>query len=165
MENALQLEKLLKRIIKSGRDIRIKLIGTNDSEISKYPLDCYSILHFIYGTFAYLLVFPLINLFIVDWLTTLFGTYLLIMLSGIFWEIIENSILIDMKVFKERDYIINSQTDVVLVFLGGIFGCYIYNLPKLLTVFIIGGMVILFVLAKIFTKIKFKNRKTVQKLT
>lgn len=140
----------------------MKLIGTNDSEISKYPFDYFSILHLICGIFGYICVFPIIHLFISE-STALFLTHLIVILGGIFWEIVENSILIDMKMGKERDFIVNSQLDVIIVFLGAILGCYLYKLPMLLTVFVIGGLFVFFTVAKILTKVKFWKKKMAKK--
>lgn len=122
-----------------------------------YLLDYFSILHLICGIFGYILTYFLLRMFFVNIfseLESLFITYLIVILGGIFWEIVENTFLIEIKIFKERDYVINSQMDVLLVFFGGILGCYLYPFP-MLTVFIIGGLFVVFVIAKIFTKIKF----------
>ena len=135
----------------------MKIVGTNDSEISIYLLDYFSILHFICGIFGYIITYFLLSVFFIDMFSgfeSLFLTYIIVLLGGIFWEIAENTFLIEIKIFRERDYVINSQMDVLLVFSGGILGCYLYSFP-MLTVFIIGGLFLFFIVAKIFTKIKF----------
>lgn len=137
----------------------MKLIGTTEKEISKYAFDYYSILHLISGIISYFIGFWLLNIFFAEILAILI-CYICLFIGGIIWEIAENSILISMKVFEKRDFIINSQADVLLVFLGGVIGCITYNWIWIAKIILIGGLFIAFTLGKIFTKIKFwKNPK------
>ena len=93
----------------------MKIFGTTKKTISKYALDYFSILHIVSGIIFSFIGFWFFDMFMSEILAILL-TYIFLFIGGIIWEISENSFLIDMKVFEERDFIINSQVDILLVF-------------------------------------------------
>ena len=139
----------------------MKLFGTKRNEISLYPLDCFSFLHIISGIIFYLIGFWLFSIFMLG-ILAIFLTYICLFLGGIVWEIAENTILIDAKMFEQYDTPLNSQVDVLLVFLGGIIGCYCYILNWMFTIILIGSLFVAFIVSKVLT---LKNLKKTKKKT
>lgn len=141
----------------------MKIFGTTEKEISIYFLDAYSILHFITGFICYFVGFWLLSIFFTE-ITAILLCYICLFIGGIVWELVENTLLIDMKVFKHKDTPINSQVDVLLVFFGGVVGCYTYNLHWITNIILIGLLFVMFTVCNILTKIKFWKRKSPKNL-
>lgn len=136
----------------------MKIIGTSFKEVNKYPIDYCSILHFIGGIFGYFVSYFLISMFLPS-LTTCFLSLIVVINSGIFWEIVENTWLRAMKINKRQDNVINSQFDVVWVFLGGILGAFMYNWDVIITVIIIGLLFLAYGVGFLGTKNLSKKKK------
>lgn len=129
-----------------------------------YPLDLCSISHFISGIIAYFISFWLFtNIFNIIPFSAILLSYICSLVGGLIWEFFENIFIIDMKKNKRQDSPINSLTDVVLVFLGSIVGCYTYYLWELCWIFnviLIAGLLVLYKVARLFTEKKiFKKYK------
>lgn len=128
----------------------VKLVGTRPSQISLYAIDYCSVLHFIAGIFGYIIIFGVAKLILPEFPSCLIGIIGLL-LGSIFWELIENSVLIPIKYDKVKDDVINSQMDTFCVFLGGLAGVFIYNLSLTMMVIIISCHFGIFLLLKFLT--------------
>lgn len=124
----------------------MKIIGKTSVEVDKYLFDYCSILHFIFGIFGYVIYYTLFTSFIVS--------TLLVVLSSVFWELIENTILVDMKVNNRRDDVINSQGDTLSVFIGSLIGGLIYPISLIVVLFTMGALLVFYIIAMIFTRKK-----------
>ena len=90
-------------------------------------------------------------------LSAILLSYICSLVGGLIWEFFENICIIDMKANKRQDSPINALTDVVLVFLGSIVGCYTYELWELCWMFnviLITGLLVLYKVARLFTEKK-----------
>ena len=129
-----------------------KFIGSCIEDIDRYPLDFCSINHFISGIIAYFIGFWLFyKIFGMNHLSAILLSYVCSLLGGLIWEFFENIFIIDMKKNKRQDSPINSLTDVVLVFLGSILGCYTFELGLMFNTILITGLLVLYGLARLFT--------------
>lgn len=82
-------------------------------------------------------------------------SYLCCLVGGLIWEFFENICIVDMKKNKREDSPVNSLMDVLLVFLGAIIGCCTFDLWKIHWIFyivLIGGLLVLYSIARIFTE-------------
>ena len=132
-----------------------KIIGTSVEEIDRYPLDCFTINHLTSGLIGYFIAFWLFSFFLGS-LSAVLLSYLAVILGGLIWEFVENIKLLDMKRNMRADSPINSLTDVLLVFIGGIIGCYCYITDWMFKIILIGLLVLAYAIARIYTE---KNKK------
>ena len=130
----------------------MKIFGTKLTEVDLYPLDFFSISHFVSGIIAYYISFFLfVEIFKMIPLSAILLSYVCAFVGGLIWEFFENIFIIDMKENKRQDSPINSLMDVVLVFLGSIVGCYTYELDWIFKILLISGLFIAFMISKILT--------------
>ena len=130
----------------------MKIFGTKLTEVDLYPLDFFSISHFVSGIIAYYISFWLFyEIFNMNSLSAILLSYVCSLVGGLIWEFFENICIIDMKENKRQDSPINSLTDTVFVFLGSIAGCCTYELDWIFKILLIGGLFIAFMISKILT--------------
>ena len=137
-----------------------KLIATSVADIDTLPLDCFSISHFNGGIIAYYIGFWILQFFFIGTtacLVALLSTFI----GSIFWEIVENTILVDMKRNKRSDSAVNTQADTVLVFLGGMVGFTTYYTHWIVKIVLIGSLFLAYIIARILTELHSKKSKSV----
>lgn len=127
------------------------IIGKTSEEVDKYLFDYCSILHLIFGILGYVIINSILLLFLIELASCLISC-IIVILSSVFWELIENSVLIEIKINKRTDNVINSQGDTLSVFLGSIIGCLAYLTSLIIVIFIMGALFVLYVLAMILTR-------------
>ena len=137
----------------------MKIIGTKVEEVDQYLLDCFSFSHLNGGIIAYYISFWILNLFM-NSLPALLITYIVIFLGSIIWELIENMPLVEMKRNHRPDMVVNSQTDTLLVFLGGIIGCYTNYTNWIIKIIIIGSLFLAYTITRILTELKSKKQNS-----
>jgi len=150
---------------------KTKIIGDTKADVGKTPLDFYSWGHVAMGIVTFLLL-SLINnipsmvegriIPIIPW----WPMILLVLLVAVVWELLENTLLIDMGVKFEgrRDSIENALWDIIFVVIGGaimwifkgiavnIYG--VENIPLFYIVGIVSFVVVIicFLIGKFITK-------------
>ena len=139
-----------------------KILGTCVRDIDKYALDCFSISHLNAGILGYLISFWLFDFFLLA-LSAIFLAYLTVILSGLFWEFLENTWLVEAKRNHRPDSPINALTDILLVFLGSVIGCICYNTHWIFKLTLIGSLVLAYGIARIWTEKNPKNQNPSKK--
>lgn len=139
-----------------------KIIATCVADIDTFPLDCFSISHFNGGIIAYYIAFWILEFFLIP-LTACHIASISVMIGSIFWEIIENTILVNMKRNKRCDSAVNTQTDTLLVFLGEMVGLATYNTDWIFKIILIGSLFLAYTTTRILTELNSKKRKKFNK--
>jgi len=105
----------------------MKLVGKSEKDLDKYPLDFFSIGHFILGHLTCIIIFFMALFIPFEYLRNgILQHFLLITcIFGLGWEIFENNVLINTKLKKERDSLNNSLCDILCVILGSIMCAFI----------------------------------------
>ena len=88
----------------------MKLFGKKKEDLDKFPLDFYSVGHFILGHIGYIIIYlmgfystiPLIHNILMEYVL---GITIFI---GLFWELLENNICIKTRFKKQKDSLNNS---------------------------------------------------------
>ena len=136
----------------------MKIIGTNKNELCLYAFDCHSILHFIAGIIAYIIIYTVGNLIIPE-SASFFVAFIGIILMSIIWEILENTIFVGMKPNGNKDDILNSQCDTFCVFFGGIIGIFVYKSSITIAFIIIGILFLIYIILEILTSTEILRKK------
>ena len=131
----------------------MKIIGTKKEDVNNYPIDYASVLHLTTGILCYVISFFVLKTFLTE-LTSCLIAIIATLLISIFWEYMENTILLEIKVNKRQDNILNSQADTMFMFLGSIIGWLIADRGTLIIISVIGGLCVIYMIAMILT---FKN--------
>lgn len=100
---------------------KMKVIGTKIEDISDCLFDHYSLIHFIVGLISYISSFYVLITFM-ELNDSCWIAFVCIFVGSVIWELSENSFLIPIKTNKRKDDVINSQTDTLCIFLGGVIG-------------------------------------------
>ena len=140
-----------------------KFIATSIDEVDTLPLDCFSISHLNAGILTYFICYWLF-IFFIEPLSAIFLSYLTATIGGLIWEFVENISLIDMKRNERQDSPINTLVDVLLVFLGSVIGCILYNTDWIFKIILIGSLILVYFIARILTE-KNKKNKNSSKMT
>jgi len=97
-----------------------KFFAKNKGDISKTAIDFFSFGHLIAGYFLFLTIDALFLVIFGEFV--IFLCFFTIVLCGVFWEIIENTIFFkkNIKFGYRRDSLLNSSMDVIMLTTGGI---------------------------------------------
>ena len=103
----------------------LPFVGLLEDYVGRSPLDYYSWGHIAFGIGAFSLfslIITLWELFIGPALIPWFFILLLVLIVGVIWEIIENTILwrLGLKYENRKDTFINAFFDIVFVLVGGV---------------------------------------------
>jgi hypothetical protein len=109
----------------SEKEHYVPFVGLLEDYVGRAPWDYYSWGHIAFGIAAFALLSLIINLWElisgpapIPWFFILF----LVVIAGVVWEIIENTILwrLGLKYENRKDTFINAFFDIFFVFIGGI---------------------------------------------
>lgn len=137
----------------------MKLIATNFREVAKRPIDFFSIGHIIFGYVSFLIIYGVLSYlkFPLDCRTwSMFAS----IIGGIFWEIIENVLLIRiMSSMWGKDSVENSLSDLVFDLIGIIAG-YCFSIFGWETLLSYGFIMLILLMLCMYLAIKFTQKQT-----
>ena len=131
----------------------MKLFGKKKEDLDKFPLDFYSVGHFILGHIGYIIIYlmgfystiPLIHNILMEYVL---GITIFI---GLFWELLENNICIKTRFKKQKDSLNNSLCDILCVFIGAtIIGIFMSSISCISMLFLLINTLILFIYFIVF---------------
>ncbi|MEJ2278608.1 MAG: DUF2585 family protein [Candidatus Lokiarchaeota archaeon] len=143
-----------------------KFYAKNKEGISKAAIDFFSFGHLLVGYFAFIVLDAIFLVFLNGY--SFIFAILSVVFGGLIWEVIENTYLVkkDIKFGNRKDSTLNSFTDVLILFLGGLFARFSlqFNLPTFLFIaisFFIGNILIMSLYASKFIDVfkMFRNEE------